>query len=447
MSGRAVPATPSTHWLLGGVGDLIRDPLGYVLENRERCGDLFRVQCRFVDLFALTRPEYIDHVLVGNHRNYIKDRPTRSLKLALGEGLVPADGELWRRARRIANPAFRHEPLAGLVDVMVERTEAMLERWETIREPFDVASELSTLTADIVCRTLFGVPMDMASYGASFDVVNAFLTRRFRTPVPLPMWLPTAANRGFRRAVRTIEAMIDRVIRAKRSAATPRHDLLQMLMDARDEETGEAMSDRQLRDQCFTLFGAGHETSANGLVWTLYLLSQHAEQRRQVICEVDKVLGGRRPLFADLGSLGYTLQVLHESMRLYPPAWAIGREAVADDEIDGYRIPRGAQLLISAWAVHRIDDNWENATRFDPARFAPDRAVAPHRSSYLPFGGGPRLCIGRGFALLEMRVILAMILQRFRLDLVPGHPVECEPLISLKPRYGMKMILRRGGDA
>jgi cytochrome P450 len=267
----------------------------------------------------------------------------------------------------------------------------------------------------------------------------AYVDRYAETMFRVPLGLPTPANLRFRRARAAVDGLVQRIVDARRRDGTRSDDLLSMLLDARDAETGEGMSDRQLRDEIMTLVLAGHETTAVALSWTFDLLSRHPAVARRLYAEVDDVLAGRAPAVEDLPNLTYTTWVILESMRLYPPVWEFDRQAVADDVIDGYPVPAGSMVGVCPFALHRDPRHWVNPEGFEPERFAPERVASRSKYVYLPFGAGPRLCIGNAFAMMEMQLVIAMVAQRFRLDLVPGHPTECDPVVTLRPRGGVRV--------
>lgn len=398
----------------------------------------------------LNQPDYIEHVLLTNVKNYPKGRLNRRmLGPALGEGLLTAEGDFWRRQRRIAAPAFQHARLAGLAETMAAVAERMGQTWEPGADKGvarDVAHDMMAVTMEIVALALFSHDIGgrIAPLGEAVGTLIESLGRpHIFDMMGLPEWLPRRRDPAVSEAIRYIDEAIAEILAARRAAPDRDDDLLGMLLSARDAETGEGMSDRQLRDEIVTLFAAGHETTATALAWTWYLLALHPREEARLHAELDSVLQGRRPGFADLESLPYTRMVVEEAMRLYPPAYSISRVAEQDDEIDGHRIPKGSFVNISPWVTHRNPTLWPEPERFDPERFRPERAKQRHRFAYFPFGGGPRVCIGNGFALMEARLILATLAQRYRLRLVPGQDIEPLGRITLRPSNGMRMTLER----
>ncbi len=422
-----------------------------LVQAHQEWGDVVRVGFLGFTRYFVTHPDGVQHVLHDNYRNYGKDCfEYAGLRLMIGEGLVTSDGELWRRQRRLAAPAFTPRCVHHFADDMTVATRDLLDRWEARArsgEPFDVTPEMMGVTLRIVGDALFGVDTS----GDSAAVAPAFATAMRvligRTPLAPPLWVPTPANVRFNSAMRMLRGVVERILEARRknggAESAGRSDLLSSLIAARDEETGEAMGRDQVRDEVLTLLLAGHETTAMALTWCWYLLSKHPDVRRRLCEEVDAVLGGRAPTAADLPSLAYGRMVIEETMRLYPPVWAIARVAREADEVGGYPIRPGRVLLLSPYSTHRRPDFWENPEGFDPERFAPERARKQHRFAYFPFAAGPRVCIGNNFALIEAQLILAMVAQRYVLDLVPGRPVEPQALLTMRPRDGMWMTVRR----
>ena len=417
------------------------DALGFLTDLHRRHGDIARFQVGPYVTYLLAHPDAIRHVLVDRAANYTKHtRDYDKLRLSLGEGLVTSEGDFWRRQRRIAQPAFHREQIARFADVMTGRTVAMVERWLARPGPLDVAHEMMRLTLQIVSATLFSTDLgeELDEIGRSVEIANRQTIERISSLFDLPLWVPTSRNRELVRALHVFDRLIYGQLEARRRAEDPGQDLLGMLLAARDPETGEGMTDAQLRDEIVTMFVAGHETTANALAWSFYLLAQHPQAEGRARAEVDAALAGRAATLADLPGLGYLKQVAQEAMRLYPPVWAIGRGAVADDVVGGIRIERGADITLSQWVTHRHPALWRDPDAFDPDRFA--RADELPRFAYFPFSGGARQCIGMSFALMEAQLILATVLQRHPLALVPGRSVVPEPLVTLRPRGGLPMV-------
>ena len=398
--------------------------------------------------FLVSEPMAIKHVLLDNAANYRKTEITRRiLEPGLGRGLITSEGETWRRHRRIMSPAFDHRSIASYTSIMVEAAQEMLEGWSRggPRAGVDVATEMMAVTLNIISRTMFSSDSDrivtIMERGAGR--YQAQMRPNVMDFLGLPAWL--AGLGRIRVAARTLgefDMEIDRLIKLR--SANPENgpkDLLSRLIAARDEQTGGGMTAQEVRDHVITIFMAGHETTAMAMTWTWYLLSQHPAEEAKLHAELESVLGARAPTSEDLSKLTYARMVIDESMRLYPPVHTIAREALADDTLAGRRIPKGSAVLIAPWVLHRHRQLWQNPGRFDPERFSPEQAAARPRFSYLPFGGGRRICIGAAFATAEATILLATIAQRFRLRLVSGHCVEPQGLITLRARHGMRMEL------
>jgi cytochrome P450 len=430
----------------GVLAAIRRDPIGFVMDCWRTHGDLVEIRFPPWRTFVVVHPDHIRHVLQENHRNYWKGFVIGKLKRIAGEGLVFSDGELWRRQRQLIQPAFHRERIAALGDMMAGATAEMGERWRgeaAAGRRVDVAAEMSKLTLEIVSNALFGAQLgdDREAFAAAVTDAMTYanhLMNHFFTP---PLFVPIPANRRGRRAIERVDRIVWKVIEQRRREGGERADLLGMLLRARDAETNQAMDDKQLRDEVVTFLVAGHETTAVALSWTWYLLSRHPEAERRLHDEVAAVLGERAPALADLPSLPYTRMVIEEAMRLYPPAWATNREAYGDDEIDGVRIPAGSTVLISPYVTHRHPAFWDEPERFDPERFSPERSAGRPEYAYFPFGGGPRGCVGRQFAMMEAQIILAMTAARFRIRPLPDHPVDPYPILTLRPRHGIVATL------
>jgi cytochrome P450 len=399
-------------------------------------------------MFIINEPNAIRRVVLDNADNYTKSEVGRRLlEPGLGRGLLTSEGETWRRHRRIMAPSFDPRSVNGYAPIMTDVTNELLAKWDALPEPreLDVAAAMMHLTLHIISRAMFSSDSDEI-----VDVVERGVNQYQTTVRPslldllhVPLWLARfLAPKPTEGIFDEFDAKVDRLltVRGRAPDAEPK-DLLSRLIAARDNETGGGMTPQEVRDQVVTIFMAGHETTSQALSWTWYLLSQHPAVEAKLYDELGTVLGGRTPRHEDIADLRYTRMVIEESMRLYPPAHTFGRQPIAADEILGHRIPAGAEVLIMPWLIHRKPSLWENPDRFDPERFVPERSASRHRFAYIPFGAGPRICIGAGFAMTEAVLILATIAQRYRLRLKPGHPVEPQGLITLRPRYGLRMTL------
>jgi cytochrome P450 len=448
MWGRQSGGPPGPRYLTPvAAGRAIRrDPLGFVTGLARDHGDVVLLRLGHLRVWFLFHPDHVRHVLQENHQNYVKGRLVARTRVLIGDGLFTSEGGSWLRQRRLAQPAFHRARIAALVGPIVDATAERLAGWDAAAARgavVDVAAGMSALTLTIVGRALFGHDLGAraAEAGRALQAALAFTAARTLSYVALPLALPTPRHRAFRAAVRVLDDVVFGLIDARRSAGEAREDLLGLLMAARDGETGEALTPGQLRDQVMTFVLAGHETTAVALAWTCWLLARHPGVAAAVAAEVRDVLGGRRPAFDDVARLRLTRMAIEEAMRLYPPVWGIGRQAIGEDRIGGHRLPAGAVVNVSPWVTHRHPAFWPEPERFEPARFAPDAVASRPRFAYFPFGGGPRQCIGESFALLEAQLVLAMVVQRFHLALLPGHTVEPEVHLTLRPRGGLPMVL------
>jgi len=417
-----------------------RDPLTFLSEV-SAYGPVAHFRIGRQDVFLLSDPAGIEDVLVTHAASFRKGRALERARRTLGDGLLTSEGAVHLRQRRLVQPAFHKARVAGYAESMTRAALAMRERWQP-DVPLDLSGEMNRLTLAIVSDTLFGAQVGNDSDTARVQQAITDVMEMFDLVlVPFADWLvhlPLPRMRRFRAAQRALDEVIYGIIAARRAADEDRGDLLSMLLRAQDMEGASGgMTDRQLRDEVITLFLAGHETTANALTWTWVLLGRHPEVEQHLHREIDDVLRGRVPSADDLPQLPYTRAVVSESMRLYPPAWTMGRRAVVDYRWDGHRIPAGSLILMSQWVVHRDPRFWPEPDRFDPQRWLSEAKAHP-RFAYFPFGAGNRVCIGEGFAWTEAMLVLATIAQRWRLTLDPTHPIEPLPLITLRTRHGVR---------
>jgi cytochrome P450 len=443
---------PGKRWLLGHVLEFKRNPLETMTSWRERCGDFVRFVLGSRELYLLSHPTLAEDVLVKQTDAFTKvydpAKPT-GLALVLGNGLLTSGGELWRKQRKLIQPMFQRARVARLSAQMVDAGEQMLARWAQRRqgEPCDVAAEMMHLALEVVTRTMFSTSVlkDVDTLGPALLVLIRYAFRSFHNPFRLPLWVPTASNREFLQAKQLVDRMIYGLIEERRQSGLKHDDLLDTLLCAVDAETGAGLCREQQRDELLTIAAAGHETTANALTWTWYLLATHPAAAARLQEELADVLEGRAPTMEDLPRLSFTRSVFEEALRLYPPAPAVQRRAIKDTTVGGRPLPAGSLVVVSLWNIHRHPAFWEQPERFDPDRFASNRTANDHHLAFLPFGAGPRTCIGNHFAMVEGVLLLALIAQHYALTLVPGHKVEMELAVTLRPRHGLPMILQPRG--
>ncbi|MDB5281116.1 MAG: cytochrome, partial [Bacteroidota bacterium] len=441
---RPVPPHPEKeHWFFGNAYYLVRYPINYLTETTQTFKGVFMITSMFTKIMVVDDPEYIKHIMQDNNKNYLKWFNNDVLKMLLGNGLLTSEGEFWRKQRRLAQPAFHRERLAGMVNAMVDCTREQIEKMEVMpqKNNVDVSMEMMALTLNIVARAMFSSEVKSAIDIVSHEIetTSQLIMDRFKTPFRLPNWVPTPTNLRERKSIENLNNVLNPIIQTRRKSTGQFHDLLAMLMEAKDEDTGEQMSDQQLRDETMTIFLAGHETTAVALSWLWYLLDQNPVEAQKLYDEIDTVLQGKTPTLEDLMRLPYSRLVIDESLRLYPPAWIIGRENIEDDVIGGHHIPKGYAMLIPAYHIHRDPRLWDQPLVFNPERFRKENIKEKHRFAYFPFGGGPRQCIGNNFALMEMQIILVMMLQKFRFKLTKGFQPELNPMVTLRTKHGMRM--------
>lgn len=438
-----IPKVSGAWPVVGNLREMRRDVLGMFTRALREYGDVFRYQFGPFTAVAFVRPECVREVLVDKAECFEKSRFTEGLIPVVGNGLLTSRNDFHKRQRKLAAPAFHHQRIAGYADLMANYAEHLQRTWRN-GETIDISSEMMALTLRIVGKTLFDADVQAESkeIGDAATQVLHFITARNLNLLAPPLNWPTPGNRRFAQAMRRLDDTIYRIIRERRASGEDKGDLLSMLLHAQDQDDGTGMSDLQLRDEVMTIFLAGHETTANGLAWALYLLSRNPDKYQKLRDEAVNVLGGRTPAFDDLLRLPYALQVFKESLRLYPPAYVFGRIAMRNVTICDYAIPSGVAVAISPYVLHRRADNFPEPEQFIPERFTPEAEAQLPKYAYLPFGGGPRVCIGNQFALMEGQLILATLAQRVRFELAPGQRIEPEPLVTLRPRGGIRMVVR-----
>jgi cytochrome P450 len=422
---------------------IIRAPLTVLTENHARYGDLLQLRLGPFRLWSVLDPDAVHHVLVSNAKNYRKSPGYRALAMVLGNGLVNSEGETWKRQRKLSQPAFHHKAVAELTEVMSACTDDLIAEWKAKgpKAKLDAHEAMMGLTMRIVGRALFGTELK-EEQEQIYEAITIALRRAnsaFEELMLVPTWLPTEENRRFRRAMNILDGLVYRIIDERRGQE-PRRDLLGLLMAAREDETGTGMTDTQLRDEIMTLFVAGHETVANALSWAWVCLSENPEVEDKLVAEVTSVLAGRTPTFEDIPKLEYTSRVIDETMRLYPPAWIVERMSLEEDELMGRPLPKRSLVSVCTYLLHRHPKLWETPEKFDPDRFLPERSKDRHRYAYIPFGAGPRICIGNAFAKMEAVIVLAGLVQHWHL-MLPRRKFELDPGITLRPEGGVPATL------
>lgn len=443
MTPAVFPPSPKHVPFLGHLTKFRRDPLKLLLDSAREHGDVVHLRFGPQDIYLLNHPDYIRDVLVTNSRNFVKSRGLEMAKKFLGESLLTSEGEFHRRQRRLAQPAFHRQRINAYAAVMVDHASRTRNRWEP-GETLDLWQEMMRLTLGIVGKTLFDadVENEASEIGKALTSVMQLFERITNPFAGLLDKLPLPSNVRWLKAKQRLDSTIHRIIDEHRASGFDRGDLLSMLMAAQDEEgDGGMMTDSQLRDEAMTLFVAGHETTANALTWTWYLLSQHPDVEARMHAEIDSVLAGRTPIADDVAKLRYTEMVFAESMRLYPPAWTLGRRVLSDYPVGEYVLPAGSIVLMSPWVTHHDARYFPEPFKFDPERWTPEARESRPKFSYFPFGGGPRVCIGEQFAWMEGVLLIATIAQRWKMRLAADQIVEPKPMITLRPRYGMRMMV------
>lgn len=449
------PPIVKGHWFFGSLMYLTKDALNFITKFVPQHGDIFQLSFGFLKplmgfrrVMVLSNPDYVKHIMQENNRNYRKSFGYEVLKLLLGEGLLTSEGDFWRRQRRLMQPAFHRDRLASFAKIMTDEGNEVLKKWNSLpdKSVINLSHDMMEMTLNIVCKAMFSTDVGDAIdvVNREFGVANEKLIRRITKPLKFPLWIPTPGNSREKQAYNAIRQVVAGIIEKRRNSRERYDDLMAMLMEAKDEETGEMMSDSQIKDEVVTIFLAGHETTAVALTWLFHCIEENPEVENKLLQEAKAVLNGRTPVLNDLPQLDYTRMVIEETMRLYPPVWIIGRRTLEDDVIDGYFIPKETNCLMPVYQIHRDDRFWEEPLKFKPERFSRENNKHRHKFVYFPFGGGPRLCIGNNFALMEMQLTVPMIVQHFHLHKPKNFKFKQDPLITMRPEPEMRMeIMRR----
>ena len=448
-----VPDYPGSNLIWGAGREFSGDPVALLLRLMHDYPQMVRMRFGPFYVYATSDADLTKEVLVTRNRNFKRSDNIRTILDAVsGVNLFNSDGDVWRRQRRLLQPAFHMRRIVGFADTMIEESERLLQDWAAnpaiaSGQPVDVEQEMVRITLSIVGKALFGVDMQEAGRGqelsAAFASNALWINHKLNNVLAAPLWLPTRLNRNFKQSRAAASRLIGEIIADRRRDIGEHNDFLQMLLDVRYEDTGEGMSDEQLINESGAFFFAGHETTSNTLSWTWYLLAKHPGVEAKLHDELDTVLAGRAPGLADLENLPYTRMVIEESMRLYPAAWITSRQAIEADQIGPYTIPAGAMVILNFSGIHRSPLYWDNPDSFEPERFSPERSADRPRHVYLPFGEGPRQCIGNQFAMMEAQLVLATVAQRYRLRTLPGYTAHATPVFTLHVEGGLPMIVER----
>lgn len=437
---KAAPPGPKGAPLIGNAREFVQEPLHYLQNCASEYGDIMQISLGTTPIYMLSHPDYIEHVLVTQNKSYNKSRFTQRRKSLFGNGLIFSEGEFWLRQRRMMQPAFHQRRIATYSAAMVSLAQRMSERWHD-GETITLHEDMMQLSLEIVVKTLFDAETtgDVQQIGRTLDVLIEQVSAAAVRPIQFPDWVPTRGNRQYNAALAELNGIIQQIIREHRQREIENDDLLSLFLHIQDED-GTRMTDKQVRDEVVNLYIAGHETVALALSYTWRLLAEHPEVEAKLHSELDSVLDGRAPIMDDLRHLPYTEQVFTEAMRLFPPVWGIFRDCKSLDEIAGYRITPNTVVLMSPWVVHHDARFYSEPEEFRPERWEKQASQAIPRYAYFPFGGGQRLCIGNMFAMIEARLLLATLAQKWTFSLAPDNPFELIPSITIRPKHGIKVV-------
>jgi cytochrome P450 len=442
----ALPPGPKSNSPLGHLVEVRRDILGFLTRVAAEFGDVAYFRIGHLRIVLLSHPDYVKEVLLTNNRNFVKGRPLKLAKWLLGEGLLTSEGDFHARQSRIVQPSLHSQRLHTYGSVMTDYAVRLSDRWQA-GITVDIAHEMARMATAIAGKTMFNWDVDSEVAAGIDNALNDAMALFSRVTIPFAEWLlllPLPSTFRFYRAKAHFDSTIYRLIKERRATRHDHGDLLSMLLVAQDAEgDGTGMTDRQVRDEALTLFLTALDTVSVALTWTWYLVSQHEDVEARLHAELEQVLGGTPPTVDDLARLPYTRMVVSEALRLFPPNYAIAREALEAFSVGGYAVPAGTLILMSPYVIQRDARFFRDPSRFDPERWNPELAEKPQKFAYFPFGGGPRGCIGQSYAVQEATLVVATLAQRWRMRLAPGHPVGFRPLINLRPSHGMRMVLER----
>lgn len=440
---KKIPSPKHKHWLLGDFAPMLTEPLEYLVALQKKHGDFIQLKAPFNQLYIAYDAEIVKYILQENNKNYIKGDIVNVTRPLIGNGLVASEGDFWRKQRRLIQPAFNKEKYANIIKVIIEQTQLMLNQWEiqyTEGDSINISQEMNKLALKIVTKALFKVDMDseIPTIKKSLSYVLGRVFKRFNNPIWYARWLPTLANFQERQRIKDIERIFWRIVSAKRAGILPYNDdILDTLLEAEDADTGEKMSDKQIRDELMTIIIAGHETTANGMAFMWHILSKKTEILQKIRDEVKPILFDiiETQNLETFKKLSYVRQVVQETLRLYPPAALIQRKNIEEDSFKGYQIPAGSNILLPIFAIHRMENYWQQPTEFIPERFNAEEIAQKPKFAYFPFGGGQRLCIGDQFALYEMMIVLMMVQNRFYFKtLTENEELTLEIALALRPK-------------
>jgi enediyne biosynthesis protein E7 len=449
-AGRRIPPGPRANSMLGKLMEVANDRLGLMSSLAKRYGDAVRMPVGPKSLYFFNHPDHAKYILADNAPNYRKGWGLMHARRALGDGLLTSEGELWRKQRKVIQPAFHRDRMADWADAIADEGMAMAARLRATgqHKPVNVVAAMTELTLGVLGRTLLDTDLSIyQNIAHSFEAIQDQAMFEMVTLNLVPIWVPLPQQRRFRRAKQALLSIVDEMM-SRRAAEGGRggDDLLTRLADANRSEPDERIRRQRMRDELVTLLLAGHETTASTLGWTFHLLDRHPEVQDRLRHEVREVLGDRRPAFEDLNRLTYTAQVIEEVMRLYPPVWILSRQAIEDDEVGGYFVPKGMNVLVVPYTLHRHPEFWPDPERFDPDRFGPQRVGERPRYAYLPFGAGPRFCVGNNLGMMEATFVTAIIVREMRLRAAPGFRPKPEPMLTLRLRDGLPMTVQPVAD-